>query len=43
MRQNCNTQWANCTAICNQMGNPSQRAMCIANCNNGLNNCMSGI
>lgn len=43
MRQNCNTQWANCTAMCNQVGNPSQRAMCIANCNNALNNCMSGI
>jgi len=43
IRQNCNTQWANCAAVCNQFPNPSQRAMCIASCNNGLNQCMNSI
>ncbi|MEF3697737.1 hypothetical protein [Desulfolutivibrio sp.] len=40
-RQNCNAQWSNCVAVCNQFPNPSQRAMCIASCNNGLNQCMN--
>lgn len=42
-RQNCNVQWTNCAAVCNQFPNPQQRAMCIASCNNGLNQCMNSV
>lgn len=42
-RQNCNVQWTNCVAVCNQFNNANQRAMCIASCNNGLNQCMNSI
>jgi hypothetical protein len=42
-RQNCNVQWSNCVAVCNQFTNANQRAMCIASCNNGLNQCMNSI
>jgi hypothetical protein len=42
-RQNCNVQWTNCAAVCNQFPNPAQRAMCITSCNNGLNQCMNSI
>jgi len=36
---NCNNNWQNCAAICNTMANPNQRAVCVANCNNALNQC----
>ncbi|MFZ5427270.1 MAG: hypothetical protein ACOZEN_09855 [Thermodesulfobacteriota bacterium] len=36
---NCNMNWQNCAAICNQMANAQQRAVCVANCNNALNQC----
>jgi len=36
---NCNMNWQNCAAVCNQMANAQQRAVCVANCNNALNQC----
>ena len=38
---NCNMNWQNCAGVCNTMANPQQRAVCVANCNNALNQCKS--
>ncbi|MFP5238966.1 MAG: hypothetical protein ACLGQW_03955 [Acidobacteriota bacterium] len=35
----CNTRWANCVNVCNSMRDANQRAVCVANCNNALNQC----
>lgn len=40
---NCNVAWTNCANGCNTMANQHQRATCIANCNNYLNQCNSNI
>lgn len=37
----CNVQWNGCVQRCNTMPNPYERAGCIANCNNFLNECYS--
>jgi hypothetical protein len=43
-RQSCNVAWSNCVAICNQAQAPAaNKALCINNCNNGLNQCMGNI
>lgn len=36
---NCNMQWQNCSAVCNQIADAAQRYVCVANCNNALNQC----
>ena len=36
---NCNMNWQNCAGICNTMHDAQQRAVCVANCNNALNQC----
>jgi len=36
---NCNNNWQNCVGVCNTIGNANQRAVCVANCNNALNQC----
>lgn len=36
---NCNANWQNCAAVCNQFADPNQRYVCVANCNNALNQC----
>ena len=36
---NCNMNWQNCAGVCNTMANAQQRAVCVANCNNALNQC----
>ncbi|WP_243361648.1 hypothetical protein [Fundidesulfovibrio terrae] len=36
---NCNMNWQNCAGVCNTIAEPHQRAACIANCNNALNQC----
>ncbi|MFP5221947.1 MAG: hypothetical protein ACLGSA_06610 [Acidobacteriota bacterium] len=36
---NCNMNWQNCVGICNQIVDSNQRYACVANCNNGLNQC----
>ncbi|GFK92681.1 hypothetical protein NNJEOMEG_00507 [Fundidesulfovibrio magnetotacticus] len=38
---NCNNNWQNCVAVCNTIANANQRAVCVANCNNALNQCKS--
>jgi len=38
---NCNMNWQNCAGVCNTIADPNQRAVCIANCNNALNQCKS--
>lgn len=40
VQANCNTQWTGCVNVCNTLGNPSQKALCIANCNNAKNQCV---
>ena len=35
----CNVSWANCVNVCNSMRDANQRAVCVANCNNALNQC----
>jgi len=39
MHAQCNAQWNVCANRCNTMGNPFQRATCVATCNNELNEC----
>ena len=39
---NCKLNWQNCAAVCNTIPDPAQRAFCVANCNNALNQCMGG-
>jgi hypothetical protein len=40
VQANCNTQWTGCVNVCNTIANPSQKAVCIANCNNARNQCV---
>jgi len=35
----CNVAWSNCVNNCNTMRDANQRAVCVANCNNALNQC----
>lgn len=36
---NCNMNWQNCVGVCNQIADANQRYVCVANCNNALNQC----
>jgi hypothetical protein len=38
---NCNMNWQNCVGVCNQLTDANQRYVCVANCNNALNQCKS--
>ena len=37
---NCKLHWQNCATICNTLHDAGQRAICVINCNNALNQCM---
>lgn len=37
----CNILWDRCARYCNTIRNPNQRAACVGNCNNELNECNS--
>lgn len=37
----CNILWDRCARYCNTIRNANQRAACVANCNNELNECNS--
>jgi len=40
VQANCNTVWSGCSNNCNTIGNPTQRAVCIANCNHSRDLCI---
>lgn len=40
---NCNNQWVTCSNVCNTIHNANSRAVCVANCNNALNQCKRGL
>jgi hypothetical protein len=40
VQANCNTQWTGCSNVCNTNRDPSQRAVCVANCNHARDLCV---